>query len=284
MKVFAFPNANCSTISVTSSAQTLESLINTAGSVTVNYPNGVTAVDLIIENGDIRVLYDGNIPSASKGLLFKQGSIQRIRGVAIENIQLISVSGSAVAVDVTIGKPGAFDEASSGAGAGGTSGASTTDESAFTAGSTAGTLAMGVYESSADTLTSGQAAAVAVDVNRNLKVTQATLEAGEDLTNNVTKVEQRFSYQNITLAAPTTTTVKSGAGFLHAITINKPVASSVITIYDNTAGSGTVIGTITLPATLLAQGPYTAIYDVAFGTGLTIVTATGASDITVSFR
>lgn len=281
MKVFAFPNANCSTISVTSSAQTLESLINTAGSVTVNYPNGVTAVDLIIENGDIRVLYDGNIPSASKGLLFKQGSIQRIRGVAIENIQLISVSGSAVAVDVTIGKPGAFDEASSGAGAGGTSGASTTDESAFTAGSTAGTLAMGVYESSADTLTSGQAAAVAVDVNRNLKVTQATLEAGEDLTNNVTKVEQRFSYANISSA--TTTTVKSGAGFLHSITFNKPVASEVWTIYDNTAGSGTKIGTITLPATLLAQGPYTAIYDVAFGTGLTIVSGS-TTDGTVSFR
>lgn len=106
--------------------------------------------------------------------------------------------------------------------------------------------------------------------------------AGEDLTNDVMKVEQRFSYANITTA--TTTTVKSGAGFLHAITFNTPVASSVITIYDNTAGSGTKIGTITLPAVLLAQGAYTAPLNVSFTTGLTIVTATAASDLTVSYR
>lgn len=93
-----------------------------------------------------------------------------------------------------------------------------------------------------------------------------------------------FNYANITLAAPTATVVKSGVGVLHSITINKPVASSVITIYDNTAASGTKIGTITLPATLLTEGPQTAIYDVAFKTGLTINTATGASDITVSYN
>lgn len=93
-----------------------------------------------------------------------------------------------------------------------------------------------------------------------------------------------YNYTNITLAAPTTTLVKNGPGLLHTITINTPVASSVITIYDNTAGSGTKIGTITLPGTLLQQGPYSAAYDVPFSTGLTIVTATGASDITVAWR
>lgn len=92
-----------------------------------------------------------------------------------------------------------------------------------------------------------------------------------------------WRYANIVLAAPTTTTVRGGPGVLHTITINTPVASSVITIYDNTAASGTKIGTITLPATLLQEGPYTAIYDVIFATGLTITTATGASDITVSY-
>lgn len=86
------------------------------------------------------------------------------------------------------------------------------------------------------------------------------------------------------LAAPTTTVVKSGAGVLHTITLNKPVASSVITIYDNTSAAGTKIGTITLPGTLLTDGPHSAIYDVIFSTGLTIVTATGASDITVAYR
>lgn len=106
--------------------------------------------------------------------------------------------------------------------------------------------------------------------------------AGEDLVNDVQKVEQRFSYNNI--ATATTTTIKSGSGFLHAISINTPVASSVITIYDNTAASGTKIATITLPAVLLAEGPYGVALNVSFSTGLTVVTATGASDITVSYR
>lgn len=89
------------------------------------------------------------------------------------------------------------------------------------------------------------------------------------------------TFSNITTA--TTTTIKSGSGFLHTLTINTTVASGVITIYDNTAGSGTKIATITNPLTLLQMGPLTATYDLAFSTGLTIVT-TGAQDITVTYR
>ena len=119
-----------------------------------------------------------------------------------------------------------------------------------------------------------------VNSSRTAKdVNLATTIAGEDIVNDVTKVEQRFSYLNIVLAAPTTTVVKSGVGFLHAITINKAAATGVITIYDNTAGSGTLIGTITMPATLLAN-QITLLFDVAFSVGLTIVTATAAQDIT----
>lgn len=87
-----------------------------------------------------------------------------------------------------------------------------------------------------------------------------------------------FSYQNITTDA--TTTVKTGAGYLHTICINTPAATGTVTIYDNTAGSGTKIGAITSFASV--GGCFT--YDVAFWTGLTIVTATAAPDITVSFR
>jgi hypothetical protein len=92
-------------------------------------------------------------------------------------------------------------------------------------------------------------------------------------------MQQPFQYQNIT--GDSTTTVKSSAGMLHAITLNAPTATEVITIYDNTAGSGTKIGTITIPA---SPQPVTLTYDVQFWTGLTIVTATATSDITVSFR
>jgi hypothetical protein len=85
-----------------------------------------------------------------------------------------------------------------------------------------------------------------------------------------------YSYNNI--ATATTTVVKTGAGVLHAITINT-TAAAAITVYDNTAGSGTTIATI---AASPAIGQYF-LYDVAFVTGLTIVTA-GASNITVSYR
>lgn len=84
------------------------------------------------------------------------------------------------------------------------------------------------------------------------------------------------NYLNIVAAA--TTVVKSGPGTLKRITINKAVANGVITIYDNTAASGTKIATITNPATLLQSYGYIEM-DVRFTTGLTIVTSS-TDDIT----
>ena len=87
-----------------------------------------------------------------------------------------------------------------------------------------------------------------------------------------------FQYQNITTDA--TTTLKSSRGFLHTVCINTPAAAATVTIFDSTAGSGTKIGTITSFASV--AGCF--VFDVSFWTGLTIVTATAAADITVSFR
>lgn len=92
-----------------------------------------------------------------------------------------------------------------------------------------------------------------------------------------------WDYSHITAAAPTTTVIKSGDGMLHAITINEAAGDGVITVYDNTAGSGTVIAIITMPTTLLSDAPHVALYDVKFSTGLTIVTSGAAQDITVSY-
>jgi hypothetical protein len=51
------------------------------------------------------------------------------------------------------------------------------------------------------------------------------------------------------------------------------------TIFDNTGGSGTKIGTVD---TNTGDGK---LYDVAFSTGLTIVTASGTSaDLSISYR
>lgn len=86
-----------------------------------------------------------------------------------------------------------------------------------------------------------------------------------------------YRYLNITGHA--TTTVKSGGGILHTICINTPAEDETITIYDNTAASGTKIGTITVFASI---NPCLT-YDVNFTTGLTLVASTGSSDLTVSY-
>ncbi len=70
----------------------------------------------------------------------------------------------------------------SGAGSGGTSQA---DQAAFTTASTSYTPVGGIYQASADTLVDGTAGVMAIDINRNVKVSLATLLSGEDLTNNV---------------------------------------------------------------------------------------------------
>lgn len=122
-----------------------------------------------------------------------------------------------------------------------------------------------------------------VATGNGVPVTLDTRIAGEDLALDLQKVEQRYSYFNqagTTAGQP----VKSGAGFLHALVINTPVASAVITVYDSTSASGTKICTITLPATLLSSGPISVRYDVAFSNGLEIVISGGAADVTLSFR
>jgi hypothetical protein len=130
------------------------------------------------------------------------------------------------------------------------------------------------YNTTPPVLTNGQRGDMQGDAAANLKTTLATLIAGEDQTFDRLKTMLRFSPTNIAAAA--TTLVKSGAGVLHSITINT-TAAGTITIWDSLTASGTKIGTI--KASVVEQ---TFVFDCAFATGLTIVTA-GASDITVNW-
>lgn len=91
-----------------------------------------------------------------------------------------------------------------------------------------------------------------------------------------------FSASNIT--TNTTTTVKSGAGVLHAVVIDAGATTTgSIVVYDNTAGSGTVLATIN---STTAVGNGTFIFDSPFATGLTLVTTAvaGAADLNVFWR
>lgn len=120
-----------------------------------------------------------------------------------------------------------------------------------------------------------QSVDIANGVSNPVQSTQATALAGEDLTNDVQKVEQRGANFNISTA--TTTTVRSGAGFVYNIRVIGGTLGSV-TIYDNTAASGTVL----CPAVTPVQNGIL-LENCTFGTGLTIVTA-AATVITGSYR
>lgn len=87
-------------------------------------------------------------------------------------------------------------------------------------------------------------------------------------------------YKTTNITTATTTTVFSGRGTLVGLVFNKRVANGATTIYDNTAASGTKVGTITMGAGILNDPPHTVMYNRYMENGLTIVTSQ-AEDITV---
>lgn len=120
------------------------------------------------------------------------------------------------------------------------------------------------YNSSVPTYDPGDAARLQGDVNGNLKVTEATLHAGEDLVNDTQKVEARFTPVRITADG----VIKSGSGFVHTLTI-APTSSTptagLFTLYDNTAESGTVLYSEWITTTTPA---HTVTLDITCATGL----------------
>jgi hypothetical protein len=149
-----------------------------------------------------------------------------------------------------------------------------------------GMTTSGEYNATPPTVTDGQALTLQIDSNGNLRVSQASrLDPVNDA---ITTYAYGHSYTNI--VTNTTTTVKTGAGVIKAITLNNPslitVANLTVTVYDNTAGSGTKIGTLTFPFGSTTAMPLRVTYESAFTTGLTLVTAgpTVPGDITVEYR
>lgn len=78
------------------------------------------------------------------------------------------------------------------------------------------------------------------------------------------------------ITTATTTTVKSGAGILHNISINT-LSAGTITVYDNTTATGTVLAVINSGVEKTLE------YNIAFATGLTIVTSS-TPDLTIGYR
>lgn len=123
---------------------------------------------------------------------------------------------------------------------------------------------------------------VMLDENGNVLTSDATLKAGEDVANNVTKVEQRFI--GVTVTADNL--VKTGAGFVHTVTFScndaAATAGSII-IYNNTAESGQVLFNHTFTAATFV--PFTVTLDMEFTLGLFVgFTTTNDVNVSISYR
>lgn len=77
------------------------------------------------------------------------------------------------------------------------------------------------------------------------------------------------------------TLIKATAGFLHGVVLNKPVATSVVTLYD-CATTGTLTGTIGV-ITVSGTVPTFLNFDITTTTGLVVSQTTLGSDLTISF-
>lgn len=137
----------------------------------------------------------------------------------------------------------------------------------------------GVANAAVQTWTEGDQVLESMDLSGNERVTLGT--ALSQAIDSIMAYPFGHSYANFT-TAQTATVVKSGAGTLHSITINTPVASGTIE-YDDAITHTNSMGKVTLPASLLSSGPQTILLDIGFATGLCITT-TGTMDITFSYR
>lgn len=132
-----------------------------------------------------------------------------------------------------------------------------------------------MYHITPSTRTDGQAGPLQSNSKWDLNTTLGTTLAGEDIPNDVTKVEFRNNATYISTA--TTTVVKTGAGLLHTIVVQGGTTGTIIG-YDNTSASGTILFSFD---TTVALATYT--FDVSFAIGLTIVTSANTK-LTVSAR
>nr|AKH46386.1 hypothetical protein [uncultured marine virus] len=116
-------NAASHKIAVTATATSLFSLMDTAGSVTTNAAllGDCDSFILAVEGTSIRILMDGNTPTASNGFLLSTGTYKFI-GKDLAQALLIRVGGSNIACSVTtgtstMGEEESYDGAGSAAGA-----------------------------------------------------------------------------------------------------------------------------------------------------------------------
>lgn len=90
-----------------------------------------------------------------------------------------------------------------------------------------------------------------------------------------------YNYTYISSANSTTTINPGGPGILGMITLDTPASGTVITAFDGTVASNTVIAKITLPG-IATMAPATLIFGIRYQTGLTVQETGATTTLTVS--
>jgi hypothetical protein len=116
------------------------------------------------------------------------------------------------------------------------------------------------------------------NINSNNSITNVGLECWNASILRIGNEHHSNIVKNIVGAS--TTVLKYGAGHIDKLFINSSV-NGTITIYDNTAASGTTIATITTPANSVIG---TALDQINFYIGLTIVTSNGGHNVTIDYE
>jgi hypothetical protein len=141
----------------------------------------------------------------------------------------------------------------------------------------------GKYTAAGVTLDNGDRGDLALDSKSNALVSLNTLISGEDQTNNLIKVEQRYSY-SYQAAAGANLVVKASAGFLHSVILGKWVDDGLIEISDHASdGDGNVVIYLATNATDDTNFPMTIPINCTFTAGI-CVDQTNLTNVTYVFR
>lgn len=97
------PSVAATQITITSAAQNLTDLITTAYGSAYTLPPETNAIKMQAEDGDVRFLCDGNIPTADLGFYIYQSGECILRGETMNNLKLIRAGSSNVKVNIQIG-------------------------------------------------------------------------------------------------------------------------------------------------------------------------------------
>lgn len=140
----------------------------------------------------------------------------------------------------------------------------------------------GEYRSSSTTYSDGDVTVLQTDISGFAKTREQYIPSYEDNTNSVANVEHKYTGTRVTADGQ----IKGAAGFVHTVSIAPTTASptaGLLTIYDNTAESGT----IKYSEWIFATTPgHTVILDMTFGTGIYVGYDSTLANVScsVSFR